>query len=350
MSDDLRPIDLALAAATPPAEEATDPFMVARIRGLLIGYDARWKDATWAVEAVEQEVVSPLINPDTGRKSRAFPLHCSKLDVLAHHICEGLCVVEHKTTSEKIDDPDAPLFKRLPFDSQVSKYALSCWQSGKKVSAVVYDLCRKPGIRPRKLTKADYETLIHSGEYCGFVITGDSKMAAAESGDENPELFEYRVARETIDNPDSYFVRKPLRPLDNEIVDYARELWDIARDMHWSHKEEMFTRNPGACLMYGRPCEYLGICSGHDTPDSDKWVRKEQVHRELETQFKDGGRKVLTHSRIRCWQTCKRKEYFRYIMGLERADSDDGEALTFGRLFHLGLEAWWKENHKKRSG
>ena len=98
-------------------------------------------------------------------------------------------------------------------------------------------------------------------------------------------------------------------------------------------------------MQYGSPCKFLGICSGYDTPDSNKWIVKEQVHSELPIVEGDG-RDILTNSRIRCYQVCPRKHYYQYEMGIERTVDEEREALYFGTLFHLALEAYfeaWKE-------
>jgi hypothetical protein len=94
-------------------------------------------------------------------------------------------------------------------------------------------------------------------------------------------------------------------------------------------------------MLYGSPCKFLGVCSGHDTAESDNWKKKEHVHNELDGIDGDG-RDVLTNSRIRCFQTCKRKHYYQYELGIERIDAEEREALAFGTLYHAGLEAWWQ--------
>ena len=93
-------------------------------------------------------------------------------------------------------------------------------------------------------------------------------------------------------------------------------------------------------MNYGSPCVYLGICSGYDTPDSEKWQRKGNVHVELPTLQGDG-RDVLTNSRIRCFQTCRRKHYYQYELGIERIDEEEREALYFGNCWHTAQEAYF---------
>lgn len=94
-------------------------------------------------------------------------------------------------------------------------------------------------------------------------------------------------------------------------------------------------------MLYGSPCKFLGICSGHDTPDSDKWRRKKERHPELGDAIEHDA-DALTNSRIRTFQTCRRKHFYEYELGIERQDEDEKEALYFGAMFHAALEAWWR--------
>jgi CRISPR/Cas system-associated exonuclease Cas4 (RecB family) len=162
-------------------------------------------------------------------------------------------------------------------------------------------------------------------------------------GNENGELYEHRVARLTLDEPEKYFQRRPLVRLESELVEYADELWEMAHEILATRRRVTETRLPvrssGSCMNYGRACEYLGICSGHDSPDSPKWQRRESVHSELSTV--GDGRDVLTNSRLKVFQACKRKHYYRYELGIERTDRETSDALAFGSTMHAGLECWW---------
>lgn len=48
------------------------------------------------------------------------------------------------------------------------------------------------------------------------------------------------------------------------------------------------------------------------------------------------GLNILTHSRIECFQTCRRKHYYQYILGIRRERTE--AALRFGTAVHLGLD------------
>lgn len=315
----------------------------AKCRGLIRGYDSRWlaDQDTFRVISVEEMIEAPLLNPDTGRISRTFSV-AGKIDVRAERNGRAL-FLDHKTTSESIEDPSGAYWRQLIVEGQASHYMLLEWQNGRKVDEAVWDAVRKPMIAPRKLTAKEMQLTDHGRQYFGKEVTDEDCLAMNENdGRESLSMYEARLANDcTYGRPGWYFQRRSVARLDSELYDYAQELWGHGDDIRQARANERHPRNSGACMNYGRPCVYLGICSGYDSPDSGKWTRKHSVHSELPVLDGDKSRDVLTNSRIRCFQTCRQKEYFRYELGLERVDEDEAEALYFGTLFHLGLEAWW---------
>lgn len=336
----LNAIDDALGAS--PDESRL--LIAAKVKGLLAGYDARWRDAGYRATAIEQLLESDLYNPETHRRSRTFRL-AGKLDVIADYGGRRV-LFDHKTTSQDIADPNSPYWRQLVVEGQVNHYYLLAWLNGQKFDYAVWDVVKKPGISPKKLSKAERASVVAEGRYFGGVVSNEERQQLA-GGEERETLAMYtcRLAHDcTVERPDWYFQRRSVPRLDSEIFEYAGEVWDHGQDMLAARKK-LPPRNSGACMLYGSPCKFLGICSGHDTPDSDKWRKKEQVHAELTI---DGdGRDVVTNSRIRCFQTCRRKHYYEYELGIERQDEEEREALYFGSLWHAGLNCWWSHYFKE---
>lgn len=302
---------------------------------LLRGYDNRWKANLLRIISVEQEFNITIINPETGRASRTYQ-QGGKLDGLVD--IEGRpWLLEHKTASEDINTPDASYWRRLAIDSQVSMYALANWQAGYKVEGTVYDVMKKPGIRPKKITQAQQKKLKEKREYLGYsCMQTDVEACEANEWRETDNMYGLRLALEIEANPERYFQRRTVPRMDNELIEFAGELWHVAKDIAEAKRTGRHYRNSGACMNYGRPCQYLGICSGHDDPESDRWRVRDSFHPEVSF-----GESVLTHSRIRCFQTCRRKHLYKYEMGLERVDDEESEALQFGSLWHKTLEAYF---------
>lgn len=328
----------------------------AMARGLMRGYHARWQHEPERAIAVEEEFRVKMYNFRSTRvsTSRTFEV-AGKVDVL----CERngkMFVMDHKTTSDDIVDPDSTYWRQLAIEGQANLYLLAQHLQGIRVDGAIWDAIKKPGIRPKKIAKKDQAALLAFHKYCDFPVSEQTEAHVLAFGDENTELYEHRVARLTLDEPEKYFQRRPLVRLEHEISDYAMELWELARDMIDSRRRvaelaktcyaSLPVRNCGSCMAYGRPCEYLGICSGHDSPGSAKWTRRESVHSELTTV--GDGRNVLTSSRLKVFQACKRKHYYRYELGIERVDRVTSDALNFGTMMHAGLEVWWKHFQVKQ--
>jgi len=58
------------------------------------------------------------------------------------------------------------------------------------------------------------------------------------------------------------------------------------------------------------------------------------------------GQDLLTASRLSTFRECNRKHDLKYRQGFRPVR--DGDALRFGSLIHLGLEAWWKSDRAHR--
>lgn len=336
------PLSLALDAIEVPQESWQ---LAALARGMLRGYDARWGLAQTEIEliAIEQVYTADLINLQTGKPSRTFRI-AGKLDKLVRH--EGLCIYDHKTTGSDIEDPDATYWRQLTIASQPSHYELLLHLNGLRVDRVIWDVARKPGIKPKAIAKKDACSVADLGSYCGFDLSTDAIRYAETEQRENAELYEYRVAAECIEQPQRYFGRRTAKRIQNEIAEYAIELWDMATEMREARKHSRWYRNAGACMNYGTPCRFLGVCSGHDTVESDKWTRTEQVHNELELENTDG-RNLLTNSRLSCFQSCRRKHYYEYELGVRRIDEEEKESLYFGALWSRALDIYWEHTTRK---
>lgn len=327
----------ALAALAQPETEH-DELRAATARGLLFGYHARWVADDWQVEAVEREFAVPIVNPTTHRRSAHF-IHAGKFDgLIAKRSDEYL--LEHKTCSEDVS-PGSFYWRRLAIDAQVSGYLLASWLLGRKLVGVLYDVIRKPEIRPKKLGLSDTADVRRTSQYCGRMLSAETfqRFLLDKEYRETPEMFEARLAQDTLERPDWYFGRQVITRLDRELLTYAQELWQTAQDVHRAMTTEDRRRNAGACYLFHRPCEYLDLCAGHARPENGRFISLPTLHPELE-ELSDDGSRVLTHTRLSTFALCRRKHFYRYGLGLATGETSD--ALAFGSLFHEALAAWWQ--------
>jgi len=319
-----------------------DPVIAAKLRGLMRGYEAIYGDGPhMQVLDIESVAKSDLYNPDSQRTSRSF-VTAGVIDSRLLNAQDHLVIMDHKTTSDDIEDPMSSYWKQLVIEGQASHYLLMEFLNGRRVEYALWDVVKKPGISPREISKKEQTEIALTGQYFGFTLTQEQVDHALRLKRESPELYEYRLAQDCTDErPSRYFQRRRVPRLDSELGEYAQELWEHSQEILAARRNKRWMRNSGACMLYGSPCRFLNICSGHDEPDSDKWRKKEWVHNELPIFGQGAGRDVLTNSRIRCFQTCRRKHYYEYELGIERNEDEDKEALIFGTLWHHAQAAWW---------
>ncbi len=321
-----------------PGNGDGDALIRAKCRAIVRGYHERWKDAGYVALEVEKVITTPLWNPETGARSRTF-LASGKLDVYVERLaCRS--IMDHKFTSLDITDPESPFWRQLPIEGQINQYMLLKWGVGERPDGAIWDAIRRPTISPKKLTKAERAAAVADRKYCGVALSLETLNALQVEERETIEMYEARLTNDCIkERPEWYFQRRSVPRLDADILEYAQDLWQHSQDILASRKVARLPKNSGACMLYNSPCQFLGICSGHDTPDSDKWKRKDTQHPELDEH---GDIEALTNSRIRTFQTCRVKHHLQYELGIERHDEEEREALYSGTLLHAGLEGWWR--------
>lgn len=233
-----------------------DPFDIAKVRSLLLGYDARWHAEPYEVLEVEVEFRAPLVNPDTGAKSKTYE-RGGKIDVIVRDKRDGrILVMDHKTTSEDVS-PGSDYWKRTRMDSQVGAYYLGARTLGYEVSGWIHDVIVKPGLRPLKANK---------------------QRDVAETPDE----YGLRIAEAIAENPDKFFAREEVVRLEAELLEYERDVWSQTTIMRDLKRQGLAPRNPDACQRYGSYCSYWPVCSGQASLDDPLLYRKSAwLHPEL---------------------------------------------------------------------
>ena len=341
----LTPLESGLSAIDQFAcDDDRTQLIATKCRALLRGYAQRWSDSIFIPREVERVASADLTNPATGRKSKDLKI-AGKLDVLAvHQTCASdrkLVLIDHKTTSDDITDPASAYWRQLVVESQPSHYMLLKWLNGLKIDMACWDVLHKPSINPRQLrTKAEKTFVVANREYFGRKMSDDVVAWLQTNDRENLEMYEARLLHDcTVERPNYYFQRRTIPRLDSEILEYAEELWDSGQLIIEARRKDRWPKHPGSCMNYGTPCRFLGICSNQDNPESANWKKRDCFHEELGTQFDHN---TLTYSSIRTFQSCPRKFYFTYHLGIERIEEEEREALLFGTIWHVGLQGFWE--------
>lgn len=330
------------------AREPSQALVAAKCLGLLAGYDARWRNSPYRIDDVECVLTSDLYNPETSRKSRTFTIG-GKIDVRATEISTGAKVVfDHKTTSDDISDPNAPYWRQLVVEGQVTHYMLLEWLNGNKVDAAVWDVIRKPGISPKGISKIDLSTCLSTKKYFGYNLTPEDLDALDLEPRETLMMYSARLAHDcSVERPSWYFQRRQVPRLDEEITDYALDVWDHAQSIITMRANKRYPRISKACMLNHSQCEFLGLCSKTDSLDSGNWTTKIWVHPELQVLGQGNGSEIITNSRLQTL-ICPQKHYLKYELGVEKIDREEREALFMGNLMHSALEAYFKALQKQQ--
>lgn len=281
-----KPIDFAVSEVWAAyAEQVCPPWMtqeeyatdretaIAMVRGWHWQYS---NDLICEYIAVEQSFELPITNPETGGVTPKYK-SAGKIDGIVKLPDGRVAIIEHKTTSDAIDS-GSDYWQKLTFDSQISRYYVSARQLGFDVSTIVYDVVRKPAIRPKNITKADRAQATADGNYFGLKLTTTCPER------ETPQMYGARLVADMKDRPEFYFARNEVTRLQSDLDDYAWEQWAIMKQISESDRFGRWYRNVGSCMSFGR-CEYLDICAGRcgdphqQTPAG--FVVKSVLHPEL---------------------------------------------------------------------
>jgi hypothetical protein len=180
---------------------------------------------------------------------------------------------ETKTTSEDMS-PESDYVAKLRIDNQISGYVLAAKSLGFQIDTILYDIIKKPGIRPLSATPEE------SRKY-----TKEGKLYANQrETDESASDYYDRLWADITTNPDKYYARYNIPRTDDDLNEWREEIIDTMKEMQVAYQKDRKSRNTSACLAFGR-CPYLDVCHsgiqvGGSVPPSFRKVEK--IHEELE--------------------------------------------------------------------
>lgn len=236
------------------------------VRQLLAGHFWRYGADDLEFLAVELPFDIPLVNPDTGAPSRTFRL-AGKIDAIVRLPDGRLAVLEYKTAGCDIS-PDSDYWLRLRYDGQISLYVLAARALGYDVATVLYDVTRKPTIKPRQIPQLDDDgckiVLDAAGERVLNANGKPRQSASSKDGyvlqvrPEAPEQYGERLLQDIGDRPDYYFQRREIPRLEDDLAEYRAELWQQADLIRESRRRGRWFRN--VSRMTCDHCEFAPLC------------------------------------------------------------------------------------------
>jgi RecB family exonuclease len=259
--------------ATEPPGELYDWVMEREtIVALVVGNLWRWGDDRLEIIESEFEFNLPLVNPATGRKTPNFTL-AGKIDGIIRLEDGRLAVLEHKTTSEDFHE-GTPYHRRLFLDSQLTTYVYAARRMGFDVSTCLYDVTRKPLLKPTPVPLLDEDGLkVILDKDGNRVKNKNGSWRQVQSIDDGmilrsrpmmPEEWSDKVLGDVSERHHFYFGRIEIPRLDSDIDEYVAEIWDVQRTIAEAKNSGRWfkTVSRDTCVY----CPYFDLCLSKWSP------------------------------------------------------------------------------------
>ncbi|MCZ6654826.1 MAG: PD-(D/E)XK nuclease family protein [Planctomycetota bacterium] len=293
---------------------------------------------------IESVVSMPILNPETGARSRTFE-YWGVVDKL-----EGSTIIDWKST----DDP-ARFIHQKRIGLQAELYALALKAAGVHVDTIEYRLIQKPGL---KFSPATYKwAVMKAGRKSAVKVceTEDEakKLAVMQGGtvekrvkgDDGRDKYEERCLSWVLEDPTRMVTHS--HHLTSARLDQAKHLlWESTKRILDNRRTGRWLANEHACFNYNRECECLPLCECEMMGGDTDWIIEDQYEVVDDLHPELGGversKDVLTYSSCSKLRLCEVKYYWQVERGLRRRGRDTGDALWIGSAMHAGLEAYAK--------
>lgn len=254
-------------------------------------YDWRWQSSPLEYIAIEREFNLPLVNP-AGGTSRTFTLG-GKIDGIVRLEDGRLAVLERKLLGDDISADDA-LWRRLRIDQQITIYYLAARQLGYEVDCVLYEVSRKPTIKPTCipiLDDAGMKIVLDADNARVLTKTGKPRQTADQTEgyrlavrDMRPDEWSQKLSDDIVERPQFYFARREVPRLHDDLREMQDELWDISKTIRDAQLNDRWfrTTTKNSCSF----CSAFDLCTTGFNPARDSlpegYERVANLHPELE--------------------------------------------------------------------
>jgi hypothetical protein len=253
-----------------------DEHDAAMFSGLLSGYFMHWQGNDCVNKIYpEAEFNHPL------NGSRTFAVG-GKIDGLGVDTSGCQIIVESKTTSDSVAD-DSDYWLRLRWNLQLLQYVTECRAAGWKIERVIYDVTRKPAIRPTQIPILDENKFKIVRDVAGnrmFLDNGKPRQSAdkdkgwtLQTRIETPDEFYVRLVEDCSTRPDFYFARREVPILGSELQEFEEQRLNLSRSiLYYRQSQKRFEKSESAWPrnvneFQCRGCSFSGFCLQGISPD-----------------------------------------------------------------------------------
>jgi len=241
---------------------------------MMIAYMEKYRNDDFEVVANEYEFDGAIINPRTKAESKTFSLK-GKVDGIVK-TSRGLFLIEHKTTSRLMDDPEDKLWE----DTQVGIYVAYLRDLGYDIEGVIYNELLKCSLIQKK-GETEEEFQLRYADLCSKSKTG--KSTAKRQLPESDADYAERVA-EWYRSGDRF--RRTELYLSDKQLDLVRlDIWGMTQQFLDARRRNDWFCNRESCNTFFGECAYRRYCQSNYDDDVKREMFELAVtpHTEFET-------------------------------------------------------------------
>lgn len=258
---------------------------------LVCGYAWRWQESGIQFIAAEMSFELPLVNPETGKSTPIWNL-AGKIDGIVRLLDGRLAVLETKLLGDDISQ-DSSFWRRLRIDHQISLYVIAARRLGYDVDTVLYNVARKPTIKPVDVPILDenkQKVVLDERRERVFNKNGSPKQTGStefgwyvQSRAMTPEEWGEKLNDDIASRPNFYFHRNEVPRLDADLRAFEQEIWEVQQTIRDAQNKDRWYRtvNRHTCDF----CPVFDLCSNPsfvaDGELPSGYVRVTDIHPEL---------------------------------------------------------------------
>lgn len=127
-----------------------------------------------------------------------------------------------------------------------------------EIGGIIYDVHKKPGIKPKKPVKKDIEEL--SGYPLNYNYYGTQfQQSEIDSDHETYDMYGARLLHEFTENPEKYFQMQEVPIFEKDLPDYAEQARMIGSELNFRRDNDCWYKNENQCNAIYK-CRYFPIC------------------------------------------------------------------------------------------
>jgi hypothetical protein len=219
-------------------------FKRAKLRAMCKAYVDYWRENGESIYDTKPEVKFSV--PILANVRNSAWTYSGKIDSVVKTE-EGTFIMEHKTTGNTNNiEPGSDYWQRLEIDGQIEGYMFGYIKStGEVPMGVIYDVARKPGIKPLRQDKENAET---------------------------PIEYEKRCYETIMKEPSKYLARAKIYKTNEKLAEFEKDVYQTARMIDECRNNDYFPRSSSGCKVFGT-CPYFDVCAGNaEITDNSRFI------------------------------------------------------------------------------